>query len=82
METNIIRIGNSNGLIIPAGILESTGLKTKSRVKIEVSGDSIIIRPKEREGWAAAAKKAHEDGADILEAPDIFPDDINEDLTW
>ena len=35
METTIIRIGNSRGIIIPSGILKKMGLKEGSKVRLE-----------------------------------------------
>lgn len=82
METNIIQIGNSRGLIIPSGMLHAVGLGTKSPVNIYIQQGSIIIKPHVRQGWAAAAKKEHEEGADSLLAPDVLSDDIGEDIAW
>lgn len=76
METNIIRIGNGNGLVIPPGILHAVGLNAESAVSIYVDQDAIVIRPYARQGWAAAAKTAHERGDDNLLAADVFEDDI------
>ena len=35
-----------------------------------------------REGWAAAAKKAHADGEDRLMVADVFEDETMEDWKW
>lgn len=35
-----------------------------------------------REGWSAAARKAHKEGADQMVAADIFEDDKVEDWQW
>lgn len=35
-----------------------------------------------REGWAAAAKQAHDDGEDKLMAADVFEDETMEDWKW
>lgn len=42
----------------------------------------IVIKPKARAGWAAAAKKAHEEHADELLMPDVFADETMEDIQW
>ena len=39
METSIIRIGNSKGIIIPAGILKKLGLKEGSKVTLKEKED-------------------------------------------
>ena len=43
METNIVKIGNSQGIRIPKTLLAQTSLHGK--VKIEVRKNSIIISP-------------------------------------
>ena len=35
-----------------------------------------------RQGWAEAAKRAHENGDDELLIPDVFEDEKFEDWTW
>ena len=82
METNIIQIGNSKGVIIPSGMLRAVGLSTKSPINIYIHQGSIVIKPHARQGWAAAAKKEHEDGEDTLIASDVLTDDIGEDIAW
>lgn len=42
METTIIRIGNSRGLIIPAGILKKLGLKEGGKVRLEEKEDGTL----------------------------------------
>lgn len=42
METTIIRIGNSRGFIIPAGILKKMGLKEGAKVKLEEKEDGTF----------------------------------------
>lgn len=82
MQTKIIQIGNSKGLIIPSGILSAAGLSTKTPVDIFLSQGSIVIKPQVRQGWADAAKKAHEESGDKLLAPDILNDDITDEIVW
>ncbi len=81
MEANIISVGNSKGLIIPSPILRKLGLKLKSVVDISLNNDSIVIKPSIRQGWAEAAKIAHQCGDDKLLDADILGDDM-EDLEW
>jgi antitoxin MazE len=82
MEANIIQIGNNHGVIIPADVLQEVGLSSKSTVDIVVSNDSIIIKAKPREGWEAAAMKAHQLGDDKLIIPDILDNENLEEWTW
>ncbi len=42
METSIIRIGNSRGIIIPAGILKKFGLKEGSKVTLKEKEDGTF----------------------------------------
>lgn len=43
METTLIRIGNSRGIIIPAAILKKKGVKDGARVKLEEKGDNTFV---------------------------------------
>ncbi|MEN6324633.1 MAG: AbrB/MazE/SpoVT family DNA-binding domain-containing protein [Syntrophomonas sp.] len=76
MRTDVIRIGNSKGVRLPATILKQCGIGSK--VEIEVRHKEIILKPVKspREGWAEAFQQMHEDGADGL----IIPDEIDADL--
>ena len=68
MKTNIVSIGNSQGVRIPKILLEQS--KLSGEVELEVSGESIIIKPsrKPREGWsemfAAALASGETDDAE------------------
>jgi antitoxin MazE len=59
MELTVVKIGNSRGLRIPKSLLERCHIEDK--VEVEVSGRSLLIRPKERprQGWAQAAATMH-----------------------
>lgn len=82
MEANIIQIGNSKGIILPAELLKKLSLSLKSVVNIGLEGNSIVIKAQPRQGWAEAAKRAHECGDDALLIPDVFEDEKFEDWTW
>ena len=60
MVTNIIQIGNSKGIILPSEILKQLRLSWKSAVGISLDGNNIVIKAQPRQGWAEAAKRAHE----------------------
>ncbi len=66
MKTNIVKIGNSQGIRIPKALLEQTRLK--GEVEILVRRDSLVIRAvqKARTGWEAAFKLMAEHGDDRL----------------
>ena len=79
MRTNIIQIGNSQGIILPSDILQKLNLSLKSSVDIKVEDRSILVKPTPRQGWAEAAKQMAQEGDDELLIPDFFED---EDLSW
>lgn len=64
MKTDIIRIGNSQGVRIPKPILEQVGLD--GRVEMEVQDGKLIISPARqlRAGWSDSFREMAEAGAD------------------
>lgn len=44
--------------------------------------DVPAVKSTKRKGWAAAAKRAHEQGDDQLIAADVFEDDKVEEWKW
>lgn len=44
METTIIKIGNSKGIIIPAEILKRMALAEKNSVTLTLEGDTLLVR--------------------------------------
>jgi antitoxin MazE len=62
MRTNIVTIGNSQGIRIPKILLEQS--KLSGEVELEVRGESIVISParKPRKGWREMFQKAFEAG--------------------
>ncbi|HET7361594.1 MAG TPA: AbrB/MazE/SpoVT family DNA-binding domain-containing protein [Salinimicrobium sp.] len=84
MEANIVKVGNSKGIIIPSKLLKLLGLEKK--VKIEVQGNKIIIAPagkKVRDGWEKKIKtEVEKNGQPKRMLPDFFEDEENNDWTW
>lgn len=84
MEANIIKVGNSKGIIIPAQFLKLIGLKNK--VNIEVENDRLVIAPakeKARKGWEEIiANEIAENGPPEPLMPEFFKDEDLEDWTW
>ncbi|MGG6264973.1 AbrB/MazE/SpoVT family DNA-binding domain-containing protein [Leptolyngbya sp. AN03gr2] len=64
IRTQIVKVGNSQGIRIPNWLLEQSGIT--GEVEIEVQQNQLIIRPAThpRAGWEAAIK------AVIAEHPD------------
>jgi antitoxin MazE len=79
MQTNIIQIGNSKGIILPSELLRKLRLSLKSSVIIEDDNGSIVIKPSPRQGWAEAAQKMAVAGDDTILMPNSFKD---ENLDW
>jgi antitoxin MazE len=82
MKTNIINIGNSQGIILPAVLLRKLKLSFKSTVEIDVNNGAIIIKPEPRQGWAEAAKQMNACKDDDLLLDDLPSDFENEEWTW
>jgi antitoxin MazE len=66
MKTQIIRIGNSQGIRIPKLYLQQTGLGQE--VELEVQDNELVIRStrRPRQGWAEAFQAMAEHGDDKL----------------
>ena len=82
MKTNIINIGNSQGIILPSALLRQLNLTSKSIVEVVIENENIIIKPNPRQGWAEAAKQMHAENDDELLSED-FPNDFDrKEWTW
>ncbi|KAA6323987.1 hypothetical protein EZS27_026625 [termite gut metagenome] len=82
METIIVQIGNSKGIILPSGILKKLKLSLKSPVNIMIEGEKIVIEQHPRAGWAEAFQRIAELGEDKLLIPDVFEDETFDDIPW
>lgn len=74
VKTNIVRIGNSQGVRIPKLVLDQVGLS--GEVEMEVASDHLILRRarRPREGWEAHFKQIAVEGEDkILDAESLTP---------
>ena len=80
IQTQIVKIDNSQGIRIPKSLFEQIGIS--EAVEIEVHGDRIVIRAalKPRADWEEAFAKMAEQHDDVL------LDDVTttewEDLEW
>ncbi len=78
MKTQIVKIGNSQGIRIPKVILEQSQIGKE--VELIAEHEQIIIRParKSREGWEEAFKKMAKHGDDKL----IDEESLNTQSSW
>jgi antitoxin MazE len=69
MKTQIIQIGNSQGIRIPKVLLEES--RILGDVDVELHPDGILIRNahKPRAGWDEAFKTAEDDDSSTSDAP-------------
>ncbi len=84
MEVNVINVGNSKGIIIPAKFLKMLNLKDK--VKLNLLDNKIIIEPVTklpREGWEVRIKAdIKKNGIPEMELPDVFDNDNTDEWQW
>lgn len=67
MQTNIIKIGNSYGTILPKSILKALNLSTKTPMQIYMENGNIVLSPLHRNGWNKKFKDYAMNGEDTLE---------------
>ena len=74
METKIIKVGTSLGLIIPGLLAKDYDLKNGTRLEIELKNSALIIKKKRsvREGWDEAFAQYAREGEDELLLPDFL----------
>ena len=82
MITEIRRVGNSRGIIIPKPMLKDAGLEKEAEVALE-HGAIVLRKPRRnpRQGWAEASRRIAQSGDDKL----IWPEFANRDdgnLQW
>ena len=79
METNIIKIGKSKGILLSKSILEQYNINEKVEVILEKG--RIILKPieKPRKTWEASFKQMRKENDDKLILDDVFNDEILEE---
>ncbi|MBE9462296.1 AbrB/MazE/SpoVT family DNA-binding domain-containing protein [Dyadobacter subterraneus] len=82
MKTEIFKIGNDYGIIIPSNILNQLKLSAGSRVKLSLKEGAILLHPDIRTGWAEAAKQMSEAGDDGLLINDFPSEFDNNEWKW
>jgi len=83
MEANIIKVGNSKGIIIPAKFLKLIGLSDK--VSIGVEDNKLVIEASKeglRANWNNLFAKANSKSDTDILIPDVFEDENMNDWTW
>ena len=78
MLTQLRKIGNSRGIIIPAAFLENCSLN--DQVDLRVEGKTLVIEAlkKTREGWFDDYQTEERDNS----WNDILADDVTEEWEW
>ena len=74
IKTNVVKIGNSQGIRIPKLVLEQVGLS--GEVEMEVAADHLVLRRarRPREGWDEQFKQFAAAGEDkLLDAEFLTP---------
>ena len=82
MITEIRRVGNSRGIIIPKPLLQEAGLDKEAEISLE-RGAIVLRKPRlnPRQGWAEASRRIAEAGDDKLVWPE-FGNQDDGDLQW
>ena len=82
MITDIRRIGNSRGIIIPRPLLKQAGLEAEAEIVLE-RGALVLRKPRRnpRQGWAEASRRIAAAGDDKLIWPE-FGNRDDGDLKW
>jgi len=76
MKSNLIKIGNAKGVILPQSFLNQCSIQNE--VIIEMVGSHILISnigASKRNGWDDAFKQMAVNGDDKLIIPDFFEDE-------
>ncbi|MGA2468134.1 MAG: AbrB/MazE/SpoVT family DNA-binding domain-containing protein [Thermodesulfobacteriota bacterium] len=82
LKTNVVRIGNSQGVRIPKTLLEQCHLQNE--VELEPRDDYLILRSakKPRTGWEAAFQAMAKQGDDKMIISDVLPENSWDKDEW
>lgn len=74
MESKIIKVGTSLGLIIPGLMVKDCDLKYGTKIEIELRKGELVIKKKDsvREGWDEAFAQYAKEGEDKQLLPDFL----------
>lgn len=84
MRTQVRRMGNSSGVIIPKPVLNHLGIAAGDDLDLALEGDRVVLIPVRscpRVGWADAARAVAQAGDDALVWPE-FPNTDDAELEW
>lgn len=82
MERNIVQIGNSMGVILPASILKRLNLSAKDPVQSHI-GTTVLLSSLSHVGIGKLPHhRCMQPGDDNLIMPDILEDEKMEGLEW
>ena len=74
MQANLIAIGNSQGVILPARLLRALGIKDK--LELEAASGALVLRPTHpRAQWEAAFRAMAVAGDDKVLIDDVLEDE-------
>ena len=69
MKAKLVRIGNSRGVRLPKPLIEEAGLRDEVQLQVREGAVIISAWTRPRAGWAAAARRMHEQAEDRLLDP-------------
>lgn len=74
MESKIIKVGTSLGLIIPGLMVKDCDLKYGTKIEIELRKGELVIKKKNsvRDGWDEAFAQYAKEGEDKQILPDFL----------
>ena len=84
MRTQVRKLGNSSGVIIPKPMLTALGITAGDEVELSLVEGRIVLAParqRPRQGWAENSRRIAAAGDDALVWPE-FGNDDDEALIW
>lgn len=78
-RTKLVKIGNSQGILIPKSILDQVGVEEGSDVELVVDEDRLVVQPVggSRQGWDEAFAQMADVGDDAL-LDEALPNEFDE----
>lgn len=82
METRVIKVGTSLGLIIPKIVARDIGLQAGTPIEVNLKENRMIVtkKTKVRAGWAEAFASYANEGGDEMLLPDYLDSEIEDIL--